>query len=456
MNKKLKKKVAEAKKAAIQVLLHNFKLDDPAALPMASSWGYFEAYTRDILISLLGIITLEKEDYEDEINYQKMIDKLHLVLKTLAQNQTEHGHITSIVDEKNNRGSSDTTPLFIFAASLFREVKEEKKFLDEAIQKAKTWMEYQSPDDSYLVGQLETTDWRDEFWNFQGYCTFVNTIVYSYLQFSDDKNDRERAEKIKKQMNQYIPNGLLATHNNFYAMCVSKRCVIDPENIDDFNMWFDLLGNSLAIISGITLQPEIRHLDMDKRIITHVENVCNEMHKNKELVLDLPPNFFPFVNKKNWRWCRRYEIHNKPGNYLNGGIWPFVCAFYIAALVAAGEMELAEKKLAALTDLVKLKREPVQTDQTNLENVQQEKNISFGFNEWFKAQDDWYNSQNKIKDESFQPQNEWFKARDNNDDPIMGHNWQTWTAALYLYAAKCVETKTTPFFDKIRNQIKRP
>jgi hypothetical protein len=32
----------------------------------------------------------------------------------------------------------------------------------------------------------------------------------------------------------------------------------------------------------------------------------------------------------------------------------------------------------------------------------------------------------------------------------MGENWQTWSAAMYLYAAKCVEEKRTPFFDEIQ------
>jgi len=33
----------------------------------------------------------------------------------------------------------------------------------------------------------------------------------------------------------------------------------------------------------------------------------------------------------------------------------------------------------------------------------------------------------------------------------MGQDWQTWSAALYLYAAACVEEKKTPFFDEMRN-----
>jgi hypothetical protein len=43
--------------------------------------------------------------------------------------------------------------------------------------------------------------------------------------------------------------------------------------------------------------------------------------------------------------------------------------------------------------------------------------------------------------------NEWHRAQDGLP---MGQDWQTWSAAMYLYAAHCVETHTTPFFDAMR------
>jgi hypothetical protein len=51
-----------------------------------------------------------------------------------------------------------------------------------------------------------------------------------------------------------------------------------------------------------------------------------------------------------------------------------------------------------------------------------DKNLDYGFNEWIKAQ----------------------------NGQVMGQDWQTWSAALYLYAVKCVEDHKTPFFDEIR------
>ncbi len=125
-----------------------------------------------------------------------------------------------------------------------------------------------------------------------------------------------------------------------------------------------------------------------------------------ELAVDLPPNFFPYIQPEDGDWRDRYASFNLPGEYHNGGIWPFICGFYVAALVAAGRFSLAAEKLAALTSLV-------QASTTGL---------AFGFNEWLKAQ---------------------------NGQPL-GQDWQTWSAALYLYAVKCVEEKRTPFFEEIR------
>ena len=70
-------------------------------------------------------------------------------------------------------------------------------------------------------------------------------------------------------------------------------------------------------------------------------------------------------------------------------------------------MELARRKLLALTELVK---------------PWHENEAEWGFNEWTQAQ----------------------TGRPG------GRDWQTWSAAMYLYAAECVQQQRTPFFDEIR------
>ncbi len=381
--------IEAAKKAAIEVLLHN--AHGPFhGLPRTAGWGYPEPYTRDLLFSILGIAVSEN---------QVLLDSIRKVLETLAKNQTEKGHIPSLVHDKDDRGSSDTTPLFLLGVGIFRKVTSEANFLDVAVQKALVWMEYQSPSDRYLVAQQPTSDWRDEQWVL-GYGLFVNTLVYSYLKIL---GYNERAEKVRYEMSRFtitggtihhhVHEGLVVKHKPYYAFWSYK--IHSSER-------FDLLGNSLAILSGIA-SPS-RADDM----ISWIEAECESMKKRGDLVVNLPPNFFPFTNPEDPDWHPRYATFNNPGDYHNGGIWPFICGLYIAALVAAKRYKLAEEKLVALTNCIKLSSDT--------------EGVAFGFNEWIKAQ---------------------------TGEP-MGQNWQTWSAALYLYAAKCIEEKRTPFFDEMR------
>ena len=380
--------IENAKKAALEVLLHN--AHGPFhGLPRTAGWGYPEPYTRDLMISILGIAVSEN---------QKLHEGIRKVLETLAKNQTERGHIPSLVHEREDRGSSDTTPLFLMGVGIFRMITREPDFLEDAVSKALTWMSYQSPSDRYLVAQQPTSDWRDEQW-VTGYGLFVNTLVYIYLRLLGKHG---RADIILHEMSRFtitggtmhrhVHEGLVVKYKPYYALWSYK--VLSSER-------FDLLGNSLAILSGIASPSRAEEM------ISWIEEECNGMRRNGELALDLPPNFFPFIKPSDPDWHERYAIYNRPGEYHNGGIWPFVCGFYVAALVAAKKYNLAEEKLVALTHCIKLSNSG---------------DLEFGFNEWLKAQ---------------------------NGKP-MGQNWQTWSAAMYLYAVKCVEDKQTPFFDKVR------
>jgi hypothetical protein len=381
--------IEKAKKAALEVLLHNNR-GPCMQLPRTAGWGYPEPYTRDLLIASLGILVTGNET---------LLNSLKRVFQVLAENQTRLGHIPSIVHDPAETGASDTTPLFLMAIKLFRDFTGEDDFLDEAVKKALTWMEYQSPSGRVLVGQLPTSDWRDEQWVL-GHGLYVNIIVYTYLKlFGLD----ERASLLRRRLTARLS---IKEEDDKYYMEGGLKIRFKPH----FALWsyklynserFDLLGNSLAILAGIASPSRSLH------IISWIEEECRKLKNNGDLAIDLPPNFFPFIYPGDDDWRHRYTKFNQPGDYHNGGVWPFVCGFYIAALTAAGRHKLAGKKFEALTRLV----QPARTAK-----------VAFGFNEWFKAQD------GKPK----------------------GQDWQTWSAAMYLYAAECINLERTPFFDKIR------
>lgn len=343
--------IEQARNAALEVLLHN--AHGPFhGLPRTAGWGYPEPYTRDLMFSILGIAVSGN---------QKLLDSIRKVLETLAKNQTVHGHIPSLVHDKDDRGASDTTPLFLLGTGIFRKVTNEPDFLEEAVEKALIWMEYQSPSDRYLVAQQPTSDWRDEQW-VTGFGLFVNTIVYSYLRMLGKD---ERADKLLQEMSQFtnVPEeehhheseGLVIKHQPYYAFWSYK--IYSSES-------FDLLGNSIAILSGMASQSRA------EKMISWIESACSGMKERGELAADLPPNFFPYIKPEDSDWLPRYKLFNMPGEYHNGGIWPFICGFYVAALVAAKRYTLAEEKLIALSQLVKISATGT---------------VEFGFNEWIKA-----------------------------------------------------------------------
>jgi hypothetical protein len=271
------KLVERAEAAAVDVLLHN--LHGPyQGLPRTAGWGYPEPYTRDLMIASLGVLVSGRE---------KLVKVWRRVLEVQARNQTPLGHIPSLVHDPNDRGASDTTPLFLLAVGLFRQVTGDPEFLREATERALTWMQYQGPCDRVLVAQLPTSDWRDEQWVL-GYGLYVNAVFYAALRLL---GQHERADVLREMMTHFtvkgerqqrhVHEGLVLRRKPYYAMWSYK--VYRSER-------FDLLGNSLAMLSGLAAPTRAGNL------VTWIETECEALRKHEDLAVDLPPNFFPYIH----------------------------------------------------------------------------------------------------------------------------------------------------------------
>ena len=230
--------IEQAKEAALNILLHNAQ-GPFQGLPRTAGWGYPEPYTRDLMISALGFLATGNKN---------LADALERTLVALANNQSPHGHIPSLAHDAANRGSSDSTPLFLFGLALYRISSNQPQFLHEEAEKALRWMQYQSPDDRVMVAQLPTSDWRDEQY-VMGYGLYVNMIVYAYLRLY---GEHESADQLRELMSRlevsseekisYEQEALVEPSAPYYALYSYKIMTSDR---------FDLLGNSLAILTGI-------------------------------------------------------------------------------------------------------------------------------------------------------------------------------------------------------------
>ncbi|MBI4672001.1 MAG: glycogen debranching protein, partial [Chloroflexi bacterium] len=161
----------------------------------------------------------------------------------------------------------------------------------------------------------------------------------------------------------------------------------------EYGDWCDALGNALAILTGIAGKHRSAH------ILRYMNDVgMAEPYPTKAIY----PPIFP--GESNWRDYYRSRNLNLPHQYHNGGIWPMVGGFHIAALVRQGWYDEAE----CLLDLLA---------QANRRGHAHE----WEFNEWLHG-------------ETGRP---------------MGYTLQAWSAAMFLYAEHALRTKQLPLFDEL-------
>ena len=133
--------------------------------------------------------------------------------------------------------------------------------------------------------------------------------------------------------------------------------------------------------------------------VAYVQHLCTPLNYIHGCGLNEPypvQAVYPVVhpNDKDWREYYRVRNINQPHHYHNGGAWPFIGGFYVAALVQAGRTAEAEHQLARLAAMNRLGRDR-----------------EWEFNEWLHGL-------------SGRP---------------MGFGGQSWSAAMFLYACHAVE-----------------
>ncbi|WP_306214418.1 amylo-alpha-1,6-glucosidase [Actinoplanes sp. RD1] len=281
---------------------------------------------------------------------------------------------------------------------------------------AHRWLEYQDVNECGLLEVHESMDWADLFAN------RYNSLLPNVLWYAanramatlargrgeDGEQFDERAEGIRFRINQLLwvgpevrrderwirenrleweyPTRLVDTvlgHRPYYLPYMAFR---------DFGDRFDTLGNLLAILFGVADAAQ------SGRIIDYAHGVG----------LDDPwpvKACWPPITEADKDWREYYRLYNLnyPHQYHNGGAWPFLGGFHVAALVTAGRTDEAE---AALVKLARMNRAG--------------RDGEWEFNEWFHGL-------------SGQP---------------MGHQRQSWSAGMFLYAADAVARRAPAFFGR--------
>jgi hypothetical protein len=360
--------------------------------------GHHQIWARDSMIALLGARFVQDSQIQEALQSS---------VSLLRDHRGPHGAIPNNVDSEtllpNFRAYADGGLWWIVGSTLLAPDA-------DVVREVLRWYEYQDVDQSGLLSMQEASDWQDLFCT-RGKglylnCLYVLTLRCAAGLFIGDEADRLRhhAELVADRINTYfwyLGDGDMQRHlsHTFSTAGVpwqdsmgrprempEKRYLIGERyylpylGFRSAGEWFDSFGNILAILAGVA-DPEQSGIILD-----FISRYSLELWPLRSLT--------PAVRPGDEDWRNYYGSLNAPHHYHNGGVWPFLGGFYVAALVKAGRHEAAELALRSLAQL----------------------NQCGQFNEWHHGV----------------------------TGAPMGAQDQAWSAGMYLFAYECVRQGRVP------------
>lgn len=419
MNQKETNLVNDGKQRALEILHqcatpYGFKASaDPAGYPQI--WG------RDSAVTLLGAIASGDPE---------LIDAGRASLDSLGSAQSCWGLVPLNITpdtgyiSTENAGACDANLWYILGQYALFQATGDREAFSKAwprIIRALTWLQYQDMNECGLLEIPEAGNWMDLIsirYNtlYDNVLYYAATLIYEQVcsqipELSTDVPCHNSAESIHDRLNLlfWIDRCWVASH---FAEHLEKLKAIRLEwfmlyyNIGtissrpfylpwvafrEYGDWCDSLGNLLAILTGVADGHRSEH------ILRYMLQVgMAEPYPTKAIY----PPIYP--GEPAWREYYRSRNLNLPHQYHNGGIWPMVGGFHVAALVRRNWQAEAERLLVRLANANR------QGFHSNWE-----------FNEWMHG-------------ETGHP---------------MGFAHQAWSAAMFLYAENAVRTGALPLFD---------
>lgn len=294
--------------------------------------GYNAVWSRDSMISMIGASLVDDKKYNSKF---KEVFKKSII--TLAENQGKTGQIPNCVDKWSDRKphvdfkTIDSTLWFVIGNYIFK-----KRYNDDSLlrkyktnlEKAFFWLQCQDSGEIGILAQLPTSDWQDAFPHRYGYTINTQALYYNVLElFKENK----QAVKLKKIVNE-DKDDCLWSGKYYYSYRWKNH-----GKYKEIGDWFDSLGNLLAIIF------DLADKEKSEKILSYIE-------KNK-LNQPFPVHAIHPAIKQGSKYWQDYYMDCEAGtsnHYLNAGIWGYIGAFYVLALVKTGKLKQAETELTKL------------------------------------------------------------------------------------------------------------
>lgn len=307
----------------------------------AESRGYAAIFGRDAAVCAIGMALSGDAVLEREAATG---------LVTLAGYQAKNGQIPKFVDARAQEadfwylGCIDATLWWLIALD-FLDRRNPAGGLRQrhapAIAKAIQWLEAQEHQRFYLLQQNEASDWADIMPR-SGFVLYTNALWYCVKQrYGLSCGDETRANfnqlfhPFSADLADYRRARLLAHYAKRNAK--NRDLYLSFVNFSFHGEEGDVFGNLLALLCGLADGEAARRTlrALDRAGIADpwpVRVVCEPIP----------------AGSSQWRAYMSRHRQNLEWQYHNGGIWPLVGGFWVAALVRAGAQARAQAELLKL------------------------------------------------------------------------------------------------------------
>ena len=306
--------------------------------PAATARGYAAIFGRDAAICALGMAVSGAPDLQRQAATG---------LLTLARYQASNGQLPKFVDPRRDEadfwylGCIDATLWWLIAIA-WLDAKQPTTPLATSlapkIERAILWLSCQEHQRFFLLQQNEASDWADIMPR-SGFVLYANALWYLVKRLyaipgeSDTRrNFNQLFYPFARTISSYRRARLLMHYARRSAR--NRDLYLSFVNFSFFGDEGDVFGNVLTILAGLADEAATH------RIIRAIVRARANDPYPVRVVCD------PIVRESIfWRPYMSRHRQNFAWQYHNGGIWPFVGAFWVMALVEAGLHEDARAEL---------------------------------------------------------------------------------------------------------------
>jgi glycogen debranching enzyme len=307
----------------------------------ADERGYSAIFGRDAAVCALGMAVSGDASLERAAAAG---------LATLAAHQAPNGQIAKFVDVRRAEadfwylGCIDATAWWLVAVALLDRLRPAgrlRKRWAAQVARAVRWLECQEHQRFFLLQQNEASDWADIMPR-SGFVLYTNALWYLVKRLyalpraaETRRNANELFHPFSAALAEYRRARLLAHYVRSRAR--NRDLYLSFVNFATCGDEGDTLGNVLAVACGIADDAAAhRTLQALARAGVHdpypVRTVCDPIEPGSPL----------------WRAYMSRHRQNFAWRYHNGGVWPFVGGFWVAALARAGMHARARDELVKL------------------------------------------------------------------------------------------------------------